>query len=521
MAKIPKVNRVWAALIEDIAMDFIRKHRLLMVIALFALMATCCASECSDFVEALTDLLSDGYSPDIAVPVAGAKVAALSNSEMQHLAGAGGARTDQISTNPNDNIVLVAGGAKYNVTAEILTLGSSPTFAATNAAMKMDRHLHTANLLTTGPNAGQVLIAGGDSDSGRSGGTAERYDPASGTFSCVGTPVSGQCPTSMVSSRIFDAATTLEDGTVLFTGGADRDFNVLSSAEIYNPATDSFSATKGPLIGGAFDHQAVLINAGASGADNGMVLVAGGFDSSGNPQATAMLYNPATGTFSATANSMTATRAFFTATFLDPAVVSAHGGEIFIAGGDEGGLPTGRIGTAELFDPTTNTFTAISAPMNEGRAFHSAVLLKNGKVLLFGGRVSFNTGLADAEIFDPATETFTPTNSAACPGATFPANPPAGCMIDKAYGQQGVLLSDGTVMITGGFKTVRGVEFFDPNTNTFNLSTTAAPLAYRRGLGMPGPDDGGYTATLLPDGDHVLIAGGAPWFERLQYGRIV
>ena len=320
----------------------------------------------------------------------------------------------------------------------------------------------------------------------------------------------------MVSSRIFDAATTLEDGTVLFTGGADRNFNVLSSAEIYNPATDSFSATKGPLSGGVFDHQAVLINTGASGADNGMVLVAGGFDSSGNPQATAMLYNPATGMFSATANSMTATRAFFTATFLDPAVVSAHGGEIFIAGGDEGGLPTGRIGTAELFDPTTNTFTAISAPMNEARSFHSAVLLKNGKVLLFGGRVNFNPGLADAEIFDPATETFTPTNSAACPGATFPASPPAGCMIDKGYGQQGVLLSDGTVMITGGFKTVRGVEFFDPTTNTFNLSTSAAPLAYRRGLGMPGPDDGGYTATLLPDGNHVLIAGGAPWFDFLN-----
>ena len=74
-------------------MDFVRKHRLLMVIALFALMATCCASECSDFVEALTDLLSDGFSPDIAVPVAGAKVAALSNSDMQHLARAGGAQT--------------------------------------------------------------------------------------------------------------------------------------------------------------------------------------------------------------------------------------------------------------------------------------------------------------------------------------------------------------------------------------------------------------------------------------------
>ena len=210
---------------------------------------------------------------------------------------------------------------------------------------------------------------------------------------------------------------------------------------------------------------------------------------------------------------MTTTRAFFTATFLDPAVVSAHGGEIFIAGGDGGGLPTNNTGTAELFDPTTNQFTAITAPMSEARAFHGAVLLKNGKVLLFGGRDHFNPGLADAEIFDPATETFTPTNSAACPGATFPANPPAGCMIDTAYGQQGVLLSDGTVMITGGFKSVRGVEFFDPNTNTFNLSTTADPLADRRGFAMPSPDEGGYTATLLPDGDHVLIAGGAPWID--------
>src|SRR5208283_1045512 len=435
-------------------MNFVRKHRGLMVLALLAVIVTCCADQCEDdFNDAFYSLLTDGWPPLVAAEFAGKIVAGIYGLNMQQLSRRGGARgvADQISTNPNDNIVLVAGGAQYNVTAEILTLGSSPTFAATNAPMKTDRHLHTASLLTTGPNAGQVLIAGGNSDSGRSGAalaTAERYDPASGTFSCVGTPVSGQCPTSMVSSRVFNAATTLEDGTILLTGGVDKNNNILSNAEIYNPATDSFSATKGPLTGGSFDHQAVLINTGASGADNGMVLVAGGFDSSGNPQNTAMLYNPATGMFTAT-SPMTTTRAFFSATFLDPAVVSAHGGEILIAGGDGGGLPTNNTGTAELFDPTTNTFSAISAPMKEARAFQGAVLLKNGKVLLYGGRVHFNPGLADAEIFDPATETFTPTNSAACPAATFPANPPAGCMIDLAYGQQGVLLSDGTVMITG------------------------------------------------------------------------
>src|SRR5271165_3433352 len=147
-------------------MDFVRKHRGLMVLALLAVMVTCCADRCSDFNDAVSDLLSDGYPLGVAVVFAGLKIVAQDHSNVQQLSRSGGARSvaDQISTNPNDNIVLVAGGGKYNVTAEILTLGSSPTFAATNAPMKTDRHLHTANLLTTGPNAGQVLIAGGNSD---------------------------------------------------------------------------------------------------------------------------------------------------------------------------------------------------------------------------------------------------------------------------------------------------------------------------------------------------------------------
>ena len=408
-----------------------------------------------------------------------------------------------------DAVVLVAGGALYNPTAEILTLGTSPSFAPTAGPMMTARSGQTANLITSGSFNGQVLLAGGDSISGTSGfaiGSAERYDPASGTFVCLGPVTPGElgCPKSMVSARRYHTATTLEDGTVLFIGGVDQNNNILTSAEIYHPATDSFTATTGGLGGDFFDHTATLINTGPSGADNGMVLVAGGFNGEGNPQSSGALYNPATGMFSATANAMTTGRAFAQATFLDPNVVSALKGQILITGG----LGTNDFpqNTAELFNPVTNQFTAIANPMKEAREKHGAILLANGKVLIFGGQSH-----ADAEIFDPATQTFTATNSASCPAGNTNESVPAGCMIDIGSGQIPVLLSNGQVMITGGFSNVRGVEFFDPATNLFNPSP-ATPIVSRAGRDITG----GYTVTLLGDGAHVLVAGGAAWFATQQ-----
>src|SRR5580658_3309264 len=79
-----------------------------------------------------------------------------------------------------DAVVLIAGGIIYDPPAEILTLGASPSFAATTGPMMTARGGHTANLITSGQFEGQVLIAGGDSISGSTGfaiASAERYDP--------------------------------------------------------------------------------------------------------------------------------------------------------------------------------------------------------------------------------------------------------------------------------------------------------------------------------------------------------
>ena len=68
------------------------------------------------------------------------------------------------------------------------------------------------------------------------------------------------------------------------------------------------------------------------------------------------------------------------------------------------------------------------------------------------------------------------------------------------YGHTATLLSDGTVLVTGGLT----AELFDPNSGSFTPTT-----------GSMGTSRADHTATLLKDGT-VLIAGGA--FVRLLNG---
>jgi len=78
-------------------------------------------------------------------------------------------------------------------------------------------------------NGGQVLIAGGATDSG--GGStalnaAELYNPTSQTFTAVG---------NMTSVREHQTASLLNDGTVLEAGGTDGT-NIFNTAELYMPS---------------------------------------------------------------------------------------------------------------------------------------------------------------------------------------------------------------------------------------------------------------------------------------------
>ena len=72
--------------------------------------------------------------------------------------------------------------------------------------------------------------------------------------------------------------------------------------------------------------------------------------------------------------------------------------------------PTGQ----SLYDSATGEFSE-TGNMIASRSDHTATLLANGKVLIAGGadQDPTGTGLASAELYDPSTESFTQTGSMA------------------------------------------------------------------------------------------------------------
>jgi N-acetylneuraminic acid mutarotase len=121
---------------------------------------------------------------------------------------------------------------------------------------------------------------------------------------------------SLGTLRAQHTATLLPNGKVLVAGGIDSSFNPLASAELYDPATGTWTAT-GSLVTARYSHTATLL-------PNGKVLVSGGFNSS-VPLASAELYDPASGTWTATGSLSTARR-IHTATLLPNGKVLVSGG---------------------------------------------------------------------------------------------------------------------------------------------------------------------------------------------------
>jgi hypothetical protein len=65
--------------------------------------------------------------------------------------------------------------------------------------------------------------------------------------------------------------------------------------------------------------------------------------------------------------------------------------------------------SAEIFDPTTGKFTA-TGPMADGRVYHTATVVSDGRVLIAGG-FDGSRVVATAELYDSTTGTFSATGS--------------------------------------------------------------------------------------------------------------
>jgi hypothetical protein len=204
------------------------------------------------------------------------------------------------------------------------------------------------------------------------------------------------------------------------------------------------------------------------------------------------------------------------------------GGKVLVVGGVTGEVWTGHdIASAELYDPCANTWSSAGS-LAEARNGHSAVVLRDGRVLVVGG-VRDGWSVVSAEIYDPESNVWSPTGVPPGPGRAILLKSgqvlligsdvvdnttalydvasgtwsPTGVMAHPRWGWEVTLLSGGKVLVSGGFSlepftpAVLEAESYDPASEAWS---PAGWLSRMRN---------GHAPVRLPSG-RVLISGGYP-----------
>lgn len=179
------------------------------------------------------------------------------------------------------------------------------------------------------------------------------FDPDTGNF--VRLPGS-------FGSRGGHTATLLQNGRILIVGGGYRG-GLGKVAEIYEPTSNTFTSV-GELYNERRGHKAVLLN-------DGRVLVIGGTKgdfTSPEPVMEAELYDPVTGTFSLVGSPG-----------IMPiwAAAALHTGKVFLICGEDGNVV--------IYDPASGSFILTGDSIGPNRKFYSTTVLNDGRVLVAGG----------------------------------------------------------------------------------------------------------------------------------------
>jgi len=232
------------------------------------------------------------------------------------------------------------------------------------------------------------------------------------------------------STSIFSNGKVLVSGT-----GSD---SLLNSAEIYYSDSNSWIKTTPMLQGRSFHHLVTL--------NDGEVIAIGGYK-----KKSCEIFNTIT-------NSWKYTDSLETLKYFGDTATLLNDGRILVAGGyyfDQSNLQNIYFNISEIYNPATKTWS-LTDSLEEGRSGHTATLLKDGRVLVTGGRGNGNH-LNSSEIYDPITNQWSS----------------AANLLHARLRHSAVLLSDGRVFVSGGVTPdstlgTRYCEIYDPVSDSWS-----------------------------------------------------
>ena len=317
------------------------------------------------------------------------------------------------NNNNSGGDVLITGGGVGTLTSAT-GLASTELWNFRSMKLTSGPNMSTARVLhsTVRLNDGRVLIIGGADQNANVLSSCEIYNPATNSFSSTG---------SMGTPRVLFGACLMDDGRVMVAGGTNAlDSNVLNvvngvlrSAEIYNPTTGSWSGTQN--IGG------YRLAPALTRLSNNRVLVSGGvqigyfFGIPTSASSTTNCQRWTNGSWSSAAG-MSQGRAGHQYN-----QVRLNDGRILMTGGVDvpsllGATNAAPISGAEAYNPSSNSWQTVNMPVS--RALHSATVLADGRVAVCGGAQGLLTApvsIADVHLFNPATNSW--SNAPALSGA--------------------------------------------------------------------------------------------------------
>ena len=243
----------------------------------------------------------------------------------------------------------------------------------------------------------KMIIWGGSADTFLNSGAV--YDPATDTWtptSTVGAP----------SARAIHSAVWTGSKMIVW-GGLDASYANVNTGGIYDPRTDTWTAT-------STTNAPTIREAPTAVWTGSKMIVWGGLAWPANYWNTGGIYDPGTDTWTATSTTNAPTaRAHHTGVWT--------GSEMIVWGGSNygGSGATTYYGTGGIYDPGTDTWTAMSTTNAPAARHRHAAVWTGLKMVLWGGYVGnptylyLNSGAA----YDSATHTWTPTSTIGAPAA--------------------------------------------------------------------------------------------------------